>query len=251
MHLDLPEILTRLQNITGFKPIKFNQNSYIGVCPAHDDEKPSLSISSYREKILLNCFAGCAFNEVLKKILNNIPNRIKKTYTYTLPWELPIATTYPYLNSKGKKLYQKVRFNPKSFAIRHWNKRGVLKWGMGNNSPILYNLPNVIKSSVVVIVEGEKNADIVNSAGFVATCNFDGAGKWLPENYNKYLKGKTVYIIPDNDNPGINHANLVYTSIFSITKRVEILNLPGLAYKQDVYDWLRLGYDLSELINKK
>lgn len=49
----------------------------------------------------------------------------------------------------------------------------------------LYNLPQVPaaakKGLCVFIVEGEKDADRLNSLGYVATCNYDGAGgKWHP-----------------------------------------------------------------------
>jgi hypothetical protein len=41
-------------------------NGYIDICPAHQDRSPSLSISEGEDgKILLHCFAGCSFNEII------------------------------------------------------------------------------------------------------------------------------------------------------------------------------------------
>lgn len=41
-------------------------NGYIDICPAHQDRSPSLSISEGEDgKILLHCFAGCSFDEIL------------------------------------------------------------------------------------------------------------------------------------------------------------------------------------------
>ena len=41
-------------------------NGYIDVCPAHEDRTPSLSISEGEDrKILLHCFAGCSFEEII------------------------------------------------------------------------------------------------------------------------------------------------------------------------------------------
>ena len=41
-------------------------NGYIDVCPAHEDRTPSLSISEGEDgKILLHCFAGCGFDEII------------------------------------------------------------------------------------------------------------------------------------------------------------------------------------------
>ena len=36
------------------------------VCPAHEDEHGSLSVKLQKDKILLNCHAGCDFDVVLE-----------------------------------------------------------------------------------------------------------------------------------------------------------------------------------------
>ena len=41
-------------------------NGYIDCCPAHEDKEPSLSIGEGADgKLLLNCFAGCSFEEII------------------------------------------------------------------------------------------------------------------------------------------------------------------------------------------
>lgn len=42
--------------------------SGMACCPAHDDRKPSLSISPGRTTVLLHCFAGCDFVDILQGI---------------------------------------------------------------------------------------------------------------------------------------------------------------------------------------
>ncbi|SVB46456.1 uncharacterized protein METZ01_LOCUS199310, partial [marine metagenome] len=37
---------------------------YSGICPAHDDQSPSLSCTLNGERILLNCHAGCTFDDI-------------------------------------------------------------------------------------------------------------------------------------------------------------------------------------------
>jgi hypothetical protein len=45
---------------------KRNGNGYVDTCPAHDDGTPSLSINHTEDgKLLLHCFAGCSFEEIL------------------------------------------------------------------------------------------------------------------------------------------------------------------------------------------
>jgi len=99
----------------------------------------------------------------------------------------------------------------------------------------------------VFICEGEKCADSVAAAGFVATTNSEGAGKWTPE-LNEWFKGRTVYILPDNDEPGRDHAQAVAAALNGTARNVRVVELPGLAQGEDVYDWLSRGNLAENLI---
>ena len=96
-------------------------------------------------------------------------------------------------------------------------------------------------------MEGEKDADRLASLGFVATTNAGGAGKWRDE-YSEYLRGRHVVIIPDNDEPGREHAAKVARSLQGIAASVRILELPNLPPKGDVSDWLDAGGVVDELL---
>ena len=69
----------------------------------------------------------------------------------------------------------------------------------------LYNLPGINGASTVIVVEGEKCADYLNSLGLVATTSIGGAAippektDWNP------LEGKVVVLWPDNDDAGVKH----------------------------------------------
>ena len=42
---------------------------YSCLCPAHDDHNPSLSISLGNDgKLLLKCFAGCSFDDIIQAL---------------------------------------------------------------------------------------------------------------------------------------------------------------------------------------
>lgn len=43
-------------------------DKYLAKCPCHDDNRASLSVSMGEDRILLHCFAGCAYEDILKKI---------------------------------------------------------------------------------------------------------------------------------------------------------------------------------------
>ena len=70
--------------------------------------------------------------------------------------------------------------------------------------------------------EGEKAADALTKLGVSATCSPHGAGKWRDE-YSAHLKDADVVILPDNDEPGEQHAAMVANSLDGIAKRVRLL----------------------------
>jgi putative DNA primase/helicase len=73
-----------------------------------------------------------------------------------------------------------------------------------------------------------------------------GAGKW-PNNLTPFFKGADVVILPDNDAPGKEHANLVAGKLHGAAKRVRVLELPGPPHKGDVADWIGAGGTLLQL----
>ena len=104
----------------------------------------------------------------------------------------------------------------------------------------------------VLIVEGEKDADNLLAAGFAATTNSGGAGKWTAD-LNRYFEGRDIYILPDNDDVGADHARQVAAALQGVARSIRIINLPGLPPKGDVTDWLEAGgtaNDLADLMRQ-
>jgi DNA primase len=99
---------------------------------------------------------------------------------------------------------------------------------------VLYRLAAVIAATIVLIVEGEKDADAAAALGFVATYNPMGAGKWRDE-YAEALRGKAVIIVPDGDEKGRKHADRVPQSVQGVAASVKILELP---VGKDLSDWI-------------
>src|SRR6185437_12497423 len=124
------------------------------------------------------------------------------------------------------------------------------KWvySLGDCRKVLYNLPELITANHIAVCEGEKDADNVtalhlesygkDTTRFVATTNFDGAGKWRSE-YSPYFIGKHVVIFADNDQPGREHAAQVAASVAPYARDVRVVNLPDLPEKGDVSDYLQ------------
>jgi predicted P-loop ATPase len=155
-----------------------------------------------------------------------------------------MVARYPYYDLEGNFLYEKRRYEPKTFRIK--NKKG---WGLGEHKPVLYNLLGLVKTPLdwpVFVVEGEKDVDALNLFA-TAVCNFDGASKdgqnpkWRGAEYNEFFKGRRVVVLPDNDKPGHAHATAVAESVAAVAEWVKIVELPGLAEHGDVSDWLEQG----------
>jgi len=72
-----------------------------------------------------------------------------------------------------------------------------------------FNLPDVISASKVYIVEGEKCAEAVISAGRTATTFDSGSNFKWNNKFSEYFHEKEVVIIPDNDTPGLKYAKTI------------------------------------------
>jgi putative DNA primase/helicase len=81
----------------------------------------------------------------------------------------------------------------------------------------------------------------------VATCNAGGANKW-PEALNPHFRGRTVFILPDNDDAGRSHAQRIAAALHGIAADVRIVAVPDLPPGGDVSDWLDGGGDAATLL---
>lgn len=244
--LSLHEMRVTLEALTGVRGEQLSSTSYRFHCPAHADNTPSLVVSDVNGKVLLHCFAGCSYESILQTIDSGVMLYTLDSVTEETPlYKRKIIKKYKYHDENGKYLYEKVKFNPKSFAIRHKKGRRY-KWGLGDNTKVLYNL-HLLQTDTIAIVEGEKDADNLTALGIVSTCNIEGGGKWCKE-YNKYFVGKDVLLFTDNDETGLQRLETLKENLVSVVRTLKIIHpLPGLSRKGDVSDYILLGGSLEEL----
>jgi hypothetical protein len=154
---------------------------------------------------------------------------------------------YVYRLEDGTPFLRVKRTAEKHFYQQHWNGTS---WqnGAPAGPKVPYRLPELLEAEhdTVFITEGEKDADALTALGLVSTTNAGGAGKW-PEELNAYFRQRDVYILPDNDAPGEQHAAKVSESLAAVARSVRIIRLPGLPEKGDVSDWLEGGGTVEEL----
>jgi len=259
------EVLTRLQKVTEA------QGGWMAICPAHDDHQPSLSISTGEDgRVLLHCFAGCAIADILDELeltMQDLFAQPDKTEadgagdsvssgTHAADsTAIPPATsdedfeaTYDYHDAEGNLVFQVVRKPGKRFFQRQPDGGDGWLWNLKGVRRVLYGLPALLErqDEPVYVVEGERDASRLASAGLVATTNPGGAGKWHPQ-YAQWLAGRKVLILPDNDDPGREHAEDVARSAAGVAGCVKVISLPALREKGDVSDWLDAGHTVEEL----
>lgn len=183
---------------------------------------------------------NCDFKEALK-ICEGLVGRSLGSKPET------IKTYYEYKDEKGEPLFRVVRVYPKKFYQERYDKAsGKYVSGAGEMRGVrrvLYNLPGILKSETVYLVEGEKDANTLISKGLCATTNSMGVGKWESE-YTKVLSDKDVIIIPDTDSPGLKHAERVLGALRSRVKSVRVHILQG---AKDITEWFEAGGTLERL----
>lgn len=154
-----------------------------------------------------------------------------------------VIAIYSYRGPDGAELYQVIRYHPKTFRVRHKNKHRAWVWKAPTEN-VPYRLPELLKAkagATVFIVEGEKDVDLLTEAGLVATCNRGGAGRGrFKKDWGEFFAGKEVCVIPDNDDPGREHAEAVVEIVAPHAKDVVLLELPGVPDKGDVTDWFAI-----------
>lgn len=190
---------------------RLESGGYVACCPAHDDARPSLSVSDVDGKVLVNCHAGCGQQSVLDALeARGLPittprnaNEPPETHaTFGRP-----AALWDYHDADGRHVGRVFRFDtPKGKEIRQARFTGS-EWvwkAMPDPRP-LYGLRNALRRSdaAVLITEGEKACDAAQRLfpGHVAVTWAGGAkavnkADWTP------LANRSVILWPDADVPG-------------------------------------------------
>ncbi len=210
---------------------------YMAICPAHDDHKPSLSVTwePVSCKVLLNCFScDATFKELVTAL------GLQESDLFQKPKCGPrkIVETYDYTDESGTMLYQKIRYEPKGFSQQKPDGNGGWTSKLNGVRRVLYNLVQVREASVstVYIVEGEKDVDSMKKRGYVATTS-GGTGTWRSE-FAEFLRGRHVVIIPDTDAAGEQYMNLVIGDLLGVATDIKLIKLP---HGKDVSDYFQRG----------
>jgi len=242
-------VLPRLEQVS-------RRNGYwIARCPAHDDDKASLTVTVGKDHpVVLKCFAGCAAEDIVIALgltwTDVCEPREKRTGEWT-PYGEAVAV-YDYTDETGTLLFQVLRTAKKDFPQRvpDASKRSGWRWGTAGVRKVLYRLPKIINAialgELIYIVEGEKDVHALEAAGAVATCPPGGsnAAVWLPE-FSRVFEGAMVRIVADADKSGRAHARRVFGALEGVAAACEILEA---ATGKDASDHLAAGKTLADFL---
>jgi hypothetical protein len=257
--MTLPQTAGPIQGVLSrLSDVRKSGTGWSARCPAHEDRSASLSVAVGDDgRVLLHCHAGCEPAAVARalglELADLFPACEHAAGNGRRPSPRRAAATYDYTDRQGRLLFQVVRYDPKGFCQRRPDGKGGWAWNLGNTPRVPYRLPGLLAAPadvMVYVAEGEKDCDNLARLGLVATTNPQGAGKWDkldPGVVAEAFRGRSVVILPDNDEPGRAHADDVARSLRGTAASVKVLSLPGLPPKGDVTDWLAAGGTREEL----
>lgn len=227
--------------LSKFPDAKKENDHYRAHCPLHDGERPALTIKQGDKAVVLHCHAECNSMKILEAV------GLKPSDLFPKPTQRKEVAAYDYTDEDGNLLFQAVRYEPKDFRQRRPDENGRWVWSLGDTRRVLYRLPHIIANpdAWVFVVEGEKDADTLARAGYVATTNPMGAGKWGKAD-DSPLVGRHVCVIPDRDKAGRAHARDVIARLIGRAAEVRVIDLPGEG--KDVSEWVARGGKLDTLV---
>lgn len=188
-----------------------NDTQFIARCPAHDDHHASLSINTADPaKTLLHCQAGCPTESVVAAVGKTMSD----LYTQRTANHAPIAI-YEYTDFTGRHKLEKRRFAGKDFRWYHETPSGWAS-GIGGVTPKLYMVDDIGDSPRIYWVEGEKDVNTMRANGKAAVCIHSGANGKPTKEHVEPLRGREVFILPDNDDA---NAAIPFSSVAAINSR--------------------------------
>lgn len=247
----------------------------VGLCPFHDDTTPSFKVTVGGDGEHVGtwyCHGACKEGGSVVDFYLRAQGAPKLTRALVLELGelLGLAVgedgagggepeaTYDYHDAEGKVVFQVCRFPGKDFRQRRPDGEGGWIWNVQGVKRVLYRLPLLLgkPDALVLVCEGEKDADRVNDPGadpwgaedVVGTTCSGGAGKWRPE-HTAPLAGRDVAIPPDNDEAGRKHGEGVAAAIAGTARFVKVVSLPDLPEGGDVSDYLAAGHSLADLLS--
>lgn len=257
-------------------PIKDTPKGFLACCPAHDDKSPSLNVDQGAKGALLSCrSANCSAESIAEALgikeaqlfdepqgerrrepRNKPKAREEKSLTGWATLDAARAwwaskrtahnvSAFHYADAKGEPVFVVLRADPFSREDKKSFAQLVLeggRWRMGapEGERPLYLLREMLAADPVepvLLVEGEKKAELLVSLGFVATTSAQGSKSPGATDWSS-LRGRRVVAFADNDEPGRSYVEAARKlALDAGAAGFAVAQLDGLAESEDVMDW--------------
>jgi hypothetical protein len=248
----------------------------------------TLELIAYSKGLPNEKLRGRAFIEMWKALVE-LGVGIDPPPSPKLKW--PILATYPYPDENNVLLFEVVRFDttPKDafeelreawrrerregtderFRQRQPDGKGDWIWNTKGVRRVLYRLPQLIEAvkaeQLVLVTEGEKDANTAVKLGYAATTMPGGVGKWRNE-YDEFFRDADVVIVSDNDPqlkdpktgkpqvhpdgrpmlPGQDHAAKLAKRLSKVAKRVRVIMFEV----KDLSEWVEKAGGTREQLDE-
>jgi hypothetical protein len=191
--------------------------SLTACCPAHDDTRPSFSMSEKSGKLLMYCFAGCSYQDILDALnLAEVPDTPMAREVKRAEARKPITSTqkWPVCDVDGKHVATLVRLNHEDGSkTPFWTLPDGTKGlgGMRTEDLPLYGVhlfpiyDEEKYDGPIYVCEGPKDADALIDKGIPAVGTLTGAASIPSDVALRVLVGRNIVLWPDNDEAGRRH----------------------------------------------
>lgn len=187
--------------------------------------------------------------EIAEELLGRAPALPSRKRKKTVPLDElgPATAKWDYRDVNGKLIAVVYRYDPpgQRKEFRSWDAK-LRKLSPPEPRP-LYNQPGIAQAETIVLVEGEKCAEVLIGMGVTATTAMHGANAPVEKTDWSPLAGKAVLLWPDRDKPGWDYATAAgYAALRASARSVALLIPPdGPADGWDVADALQEGFDVT------
>ena len=248
--------VTRAEILPLLGEVKVEGDWVMAWCPAHPDGQKhgmkggrSLGLSKTG---VLKCYAGCDFKDVITALRGDRP--VTKP-TPIAPAQKMLTATYEYRDQDGILCGIKERWewpnpergkNDKEFRWHKPGQKAALKmedmplWG----ADLLKDVPMAQR---VWFVEGEKACEALRARNEIALTSGGGSSQKTFGQAFDILKGRNVWLWPDNDDPGRKYLRVLKTVLTPTVGSLKVIQPKDMPEAGDAYDFFAAGRQLDEL----
>jgi len=234
--------LWRVLGLLGDSPRKCG-TGYEARCPAHEDHQASLSIGTGLDgRVLLNCHAGCPVDRVVAALGLSMADLFERSAAGN-----PVRR-FRLLDTSGRTVAVHVREDLPDHEKEIWWESGQgRKHGLNGKAVIslpLYRLPDVLGADMsvpVIVCEGESAADALAGLGLLTVGTVTGADQTPSPDVLAVLRGRLVWLWPDNDDAGRRHMQRIAASLRALGVEVSWVDWEEAPAKGDAADYVAGG----------